>query len=211
MLIWITLLYLMSTIDSDWTIRTTQWAQLEVGNISSLCPSLVTPSAWKPWQIAKAPLRENTSNGESCNLNFAFIWHTPNYAIPLLENFQHFLFLAEWSSHSFACDLRFSPICPQLQLFYRENFPRGLHLRNSLPTTCHSLDVFQDFSYSFCELISQVRSPHLAIHWLNPIHPSNPVKFKSTVRSSSLKFFSIYCFYHLPGLSMFCFLLLLDW
>lgn len=109
LLIWITLLYLMSTIDSDWTIRTTQWAQLEVGNISSLCPSLVTPSAWKPWHIVKAPLRENTSNGEICNLNFAFIWHTPNHAIPLLENFQRFLFLAEWSSHSFACDLRFSP------------------------------------------------------------------------------------------------------
>jgi len=109
LLIWITLLYLTHSIGSDWTGRTTQWAQLEVGNISSLCPSLVTPSAWKPWHIAKAPLRENSSNGESWNLNFASIWHTPDHAVPLLENCQRFLFLAEWSSHSFACDLRFSP------------------------------------------------------------------------------------------------------
>ncbi|KAM7226846.1 hypothetical protein CapIbe_021921 [Capra ibex] len=45
-----------------------------------------------------------------------------------------------------------------LQLFHRENFPRGLHRRNSLPTTCHSLDVSQDLLYSFCELISQSTS-----------------------------------------------------
>lgn len=67
-------------------------------------------------------------------------------------------------------------LCPHLQFFSPENFPRSPNLRNSMPVSSHSVDRPWILPYPSCALFSQVRCPHLALHSLNPIHPWNPVK-----------------------------------
>lgn len=138
---------------------TEKWEQLsehrrdDLGNTSNLLPSLMPSSAWQPRHIAKASVREKTSNGESGNPNFAFMTQ-PDYATLLLKIFQGgLLFLTEWSSNSFACHSRSSSI---LFLLLTEPWalqaglpcnPRGEswlvkanHDSNSIPLACDYLE-----------------------------------------------------------------------
>lgn len=99
------------------------------------------------------------------------------------------------------------------QLFSQEALPRNSHRRNSVPRTCHSLGPSWAVPpYPSCELFSQVRCPHFALHWLNPVHPSNPCEIQGHYEKFFLwnsVAFSVSNTYLVC--SIFCFLLLLVW